>query len=435
MHGASSVFDNGWFEIQNQNAAQIPAFGVMRVTDVLVVKAGRVVVKVDQPNMFGDFGQCLISGPAPIAGANGTTKAGGMATRTGFITALYDSADGVPAYGDVWGPQNGTWKLKKNTGGFFCLGAPVNTTVHLAVFAPLPMRSFYGKNAGSRITKATTGTINIFTGTPGSETDSGQTMANVLARFGDIPANAMVQVHLNETYSNSTPGWYCEQTDSCLSGSGRLTERSTTGSADGWAGSGHRESTGSGRLPTTDAAAGAAARLRRRRHQAAKPFPAPAASNVITLPQNLTTTLHSAGCPGIDGQTLTITAHDAADDTNLIWGNCFSAALADTLWRGDTTVCSGWTVTSIFGCTSSDSTCQILTAPSNTNFHHFGAMIRIVGTSNPACATSPGCGQHSRLHEQTVHGRVCLRHLDMLAFHLKFWQAKRLCERKHHVHH
>src|SRR5262245_64796180 len=118
---------------------------------------------VDQPNTFGCQANCFVNGPVPV-------KSGqyGYATRAGAVVGLYETGDGTPAFGEAWGPRSGTWKLKKNTGGFFALGA-TNTALGLALFAPLPMLTIRGKTTAGAINKGTSGTINIYTGTLGSE--------------------------------------------------------------------------------------------------------------------------------------------------------------------------------------------------------------------------------------------------------------------------
>ena len=175
-----SPFDTQlWHEFVNNGASQIPAYGIVRATGVSIVEPGRVVLTVDQPNTFGCQANCLVNAPAAVnAGKHG------YATRSGPLVALYDTADGTPAFGDAWGPRNGTWKLKKNTGGFFALGV-TNTSSGLGLFAPLPMHTFRGKTTAASIAKGSSGTINIYTGALGSETDSGQTMPNVYNRFAN----------------------------------------------------------------------------------------------------------------------------------------------------------------------------------------------------------------------------------------------------------
>ncbi len=209
----ASPFDNQqWQEFVNNNAGQVPAYGIVRATGLSIVEPGRVVLAVDEPNAFGCQANCFVNGPVPVnAGAYG------YATRSGPLVALYDSADGTPAYGDAWGPRSGTWKLKKNTGGFFCLGPPTNSALPVALFVPLPMRRIVVKNlTGSDIAKgATNGTVTILTGTPGAETTTGLALTNVLSRWGAFKNNAIGHVVLIETASNSTPQWEIDNTDTC----------------------------------------------------------------------------------------------------------------------------------------------------------------------------------------------------------------------------
>jgi hypothetical protein len=173
-------FDNQqWVEFVNASAGQIPACGVVRGTGVSVVEAGRVVLVVDQPNAFGCQSNCFVNGPVPVPAGQY-----GYSTRSAVVLALYETADGAPAFGDGWGPRAGTWKLKKNTGGFFCLGI-ANASLGLALFAPQPMLTVRGKTTAAAINKGAFGTINIYTGALGSETDSGQTLPNVYNRYAN----------------------------------------------------------------------------------------------------------------------------------------------------------------------------------------------------------------------------------------------------------
>jgi hypothetical protein len=175
-----------WMEFLNANAGTIPAYGVVRATGISIPEAGRVLLSVDQPNTFGCQAQCFVNSPVPVAAGKY-----GYATRTGALVALYDLADGTPAYGQAWGPRAGTWKLKKNTGGFFVLGVS-NTTLGLALVVPLPMLTFRGKTTAGAIAKGATGTINIYAGALGSETDTGQTMANVYNRYANASSGRWV---------------------------------------------------------------------------------------------------------------------------------------------------------------------------------------------------------------------------------------------------
>jgi hypothetical protein len=162
-----------WVEVKNNNAAQVPAYGIMRITGVSVVNTGRVVITVDQPNAYGDIGTCLINGPTPIP-----SGLYGMGTRMGIITAYYDNGDGTPAFGDFWGPRTGTWKLKKNTGGFFCLGGPTNSGQNLALFVPSPMLIVRGTIASDAAPDSNSA-LTVYTGAYGSEATTGQSISNI----------------------------------------------------------------------------------------------------------------------------------------------------------------------------------------------------------------------------------------------------------------
>lgn len=182
-----SAFDNQqWTEFVNAGAGSIPAYGVVRATGVTVVEPGRVVLSVDQPNTFGCQANCFINCPVAV----GAGKYG-YATRSAPLVALYDTADGTPAFGEAWGPRSGSWKLKKNTGGFCVLGV-TNSTLGLALVAPLPMLTFRGKTTAGAIAKGATGTINIYAGALGSESDTGQTMLNVYNRYANASSGKWV---------------------------------------------------------------------------------------------------------------------------------------------------------------------------------------------------------------------------------------------------
>ncbi len=194
-----STFDNQqWLEFVNNSSTPVPAYGIVRVTGVAIVEPGHVVLTVDQPNTFGCQANCFVNGPVAV-----TAGQYGYGTRSGPMVALYDPADGAPAFGDAWGPRPGTWKLKKQTGGFFCLGPPTNSTSAVALFAPLPMLTFRGKTIAAAINKGASGTINIFTGSLGSETDSGQSMPGVYNRYANAAQGKWVTCGWN--YDNQ--GW------------------------------------------------------------------------------------------------------------------------------------------------------------------------------------------------------------------------------------
>lgn len=104
-----------WQEFKNNSGLSVPAFGVLKVTDSTLA-----VLQATRPNGDGE-----------VFALNGDMETG--AAESGWCTqdwpayALYDSADGTPANGDVWGPGTNTFKLKKGNPGFVVVGE-VDTT-------------------------------------------------------------------------------------------------------------------------------------------------------------------------------------------------------------------------------------------------------------------------------------------------------------------
>jgi len=192
--------------VYNGAASDCPPFGIMLTDGAQVTsRPGWYVDKGKQPDTYGCQRNFLVAQKAGVY----SDKFGGAQSGIGnrYVVA-YDPADGTPAKGDCWGPRNGTWLAKKNTGGFRVI-EPFDTSNGWMLCYAEPMLTFYGKNAGtSDITMGQTGTINIFTGTSGSETDSGVTMPNVLARFGTIPKNSFLQCAIDYQQIGPSAKWY-----------------------------------------------------------------------------------------------------------------------------------------------------------------------------------------------------------------------------------
>lgn len=177
-------------EFRNDSAEKIPAFGIVRIIGLAVLEPGRVVLRGDKPNTFGCQYQCAVNGPTPVAAGKLGTCA-----RAPFLPALYDTSDGTPAVGEKWGPRDATWKLRKNTGGFSVIGV-TNPTAGLVLVQPAPFRSFVGKTDAAHA-KGGTGTISIYAGTLGSETDTTVNMPNVFNRFADVASGKWVRCDWN----------------------------------------------------------------------------------------------------------------------------------------------------------------------------------------------------------------------------------------------
>jgi hypothetical protein len=106
---------------------------------------------------------------------------------------LYDTGN-TPAYGESWGPQNNTWTIKKDHPGFLIQGGNTGTgaTSRTIAIQDVPQHVF-GK-ADAAIANAASGTVRIYGGTQGSETDTGLTIASCYNYGPDIADEANVWV-------------------------------------------------------------------------------------------------------------------------------------------------------------------------------------------------------------------------------------------------
>ncbi|MFN0055921.1 MAG: hypothetical protein ACKV0T_27570 [Planctomycetales bacterium] len=179
-----------WFTYRNDSGEKIPAFGIVRLTGVAVLEPGRVVLTAGRPNTFGCQWQCAINGPTPIQ-----ADRLGVCTRSPQVAALYETADGTPHFGEQWGPRDGGWKLRKQTGGFGVVGV-TNSTAGLVLVEPHPLLSFVGKTDAAH-NKGATGTVSIFAGPLGSETDTLANMTGVHNRFANVASGKWVRCAWN----------------------------------------------------------------------------------------------------------------------------------------------------------------------------------------------------------------------------------------------
>ncbi|MDE2098970.1 MAG: hypothetical protein KGL39_17080 [Patescibacteria group bacterium] len=145
---------SGAILFRNDNAGTVPAHSLMRITGAATVGTGAAtqrVVTCDQPNIFGSQYNVIINGDEDVAsGAIGQTAGGPVQF------AAYDTGDGTPVTGESWGPRSGTWKLKKNTGGFQVVGNAVNGYVQVQ---RVPWLSFRGVSSGAITAGSLSGSV------------------------------------------------------------------------------------------------------------------------------------------------------------------------------------------------------------------------------------------------------------------------------------
>jgi len=146
---------------RNDNSGTAPAWGVLRITGA----SNSGYLTIDQPDT--SFQRLyLVNGPRDIA--TGKTGFGYFLTAETFRFpdhyVLYDTAN-TPAYGESWGPQNGTWTLKKYRYGFTIMGGNITTESgkERTVAVQSEVNLIYGQAQGT-IADGATGTMEVFDG-------------------------------------------------------------------------------------------------------------------------------------------------------------------------------------------------------------------------------------------------------------------------------
>jgi len=178
----------------NNSTFTVPAYGVVRISNY-----ARGVPSVSRSNIYGAQYNHLVNGPYNV-----DNTLFGNAASSFPAMAAYDSADGTPAFGELWGPRSGTFLLKKNTPGFRVVGGTVSgdgndeyangidTVAHLVLVRPEPFLRFRGTTTIAH-NYQTSQSVNIFYGTGGSYIDSTIDMANVYNDFADLAISKQVE--------------------------------------------------------------------------------------------------------------------------------------------------------------------------------------------------------------------------------------------------
>lgn len=194
----SSALNSQRWPVRNASGEEIPPFACMKIVGTREFASGEIGFYVQKPDAFGAQYSHIFNGPRSIRATGTPDQLTGEGTIGFAVAALYDSADGTPAFGESWGPRSGTWKLKKNTGGFRVVDGyvtgRVDTTNSVVLVQPVPMLSMIGKT-DSLIYSGTSGTVSIYWSSLGygGLTD---TTVNVIAynRFADVATGKWVSM-------------------------------------------------------------------------------------------------------------------------------------------------------------------------------------------------------------------------------------------------
>ena len=138
-----------------------------------------MVYSVTQPNSAAtdfNWNHYLVTGPFRIHADSDREGLASDLTTPNFVR--YDSS-GTPAAQEVWGPKHGQLTLSKHYYGFEIKGG--NTTQagnNVTVARWIGINEVLVKNgSGSDVAAASSGTFQVWTGTAGSEADTGMTLS------------------------------------------------------------------------------------------------------------------------------------------------------------------------------------------------------------------------------------------------------------------
>jgi hypothetical protein len=187
----------------NNSGETIPAFGVMKVYAESTLSDSQGVTSaiyaVQKPDTT--FARLyLVNGSDTVeANAYGTGSFVDLPDRV-----LYDSADGTPVAGQVWGPYPSSWKLRRHMYGFYVIGDVNSTDTHVRCLQKLVTTGVLGKTDASHA-KSATGTVSVWKGDHSA--DSGANIASVYNSFAAVATTKWVKVDWN----SETPGLYAAE--------------------------------------------------------------------------------------------------------------------------------------------------------------------------------------------------------------------------------
>lgn len=141
---------------------EAPAFAILRpilAANILQFETtlGQTAVYCGKPEVDNSGRGYMVNGPFAV-------KLGsfGKCTLDWPAYAAYDTADGVPEYGEIWGAKDNDWKLRKGYQGFEIIGGHTNGRV--LVRPEVAGTSSTAASVASGASMAKTGTQNVSSG-------------------------------------------------------------------------------------------------------------------------------------------------------------------------------------------------------------------------------------------------------------------------------
>jgi hypothetical protein len=171
---------------RNDSGETIPAFAVMEITGTVTVDSAVLFTVEKQGTELNRF--MLVNGPDTVSTSQiyGTGSFVDLPDRV-----LYDSADGTPAAGQVWGPYPGSWALRRHMYGFRILGEADTNGTHVRCLQDPIFTGVLGKTDASHA-KSATGTVSVWKGDHSA--DSGANISSVYNSFALVASGKWVHV-------------------------------------------------------------------------------------------------------------------------------------------------------------------------------------------------------------------------------------------------
>jgi hypothetical protein len=187
-------------KFKNNSGEEVPAYAVMEVSAGAQGPFTHELLTIVKPTTT--FRRLyLVNGPEPVA-ADGQGWGRYLMDDSSDNLVLYETGN-TPAIGESWGAKASQWSLAKNRPGFLITAAnntsatnPYTSAVQYIV------NELIGKSDAD-ISKGSSGTISIWMGTPGSETD---TTMNVTAYANGVAIEGTTAKWVSLKWTNGA--WY-----------------------------------------------------------------------------------------------------------------------------------------------------------------------------------------------------------------------------------
>lgn len=173
---------------KNPTGEEIPPYAVMKVSN-WTESDNEILCSVSKPDTTFQR-RYLVNGPFAVGTGSDNE---GVASFLGRGGPVYIS--GTPTDNEEWGATSGQWYLSQHRPGFIISGS--NTETHngktIALAIQFVAQVVYGK-ADAAIAKNASGTVRVYGGAFGSESDTSMTISSCYNKTSDIADEAEVTV-------------------------------------------------------------------------------------------------------------------------------------------------------------------------------------------------------------------------------------------------